>query len=83
MEHIFSNNSSLYPGTKSCIAWRQTGSCDPNGNREPKNDKHCDEIVWVRHSGFCECSGGIKAMEKRCSWRPGRYETCNQACSGS
>jgi hypothetical protein len=46
------------PGA-ACIAWRQTGSCEATGPREPGNDKACDATIEPGWSGFCECAGGV------------------------
>ena len=62
-----------------CVSWRQTGGCDPNGSREPWSDKSCDEAVPDGASGYCECQGGERRMEKECS--KGGFENCNDACS--
>ncbi|EKX48513.1 hypothetical protein GUITHDRAFT_162385 [Guillardia theta CCMP2712] len=43
-----------------CVAWRQTGSCVPDGPREPQNDKHCRRALMAGVSGYCECEGGRK-----------------------
>ena len=64
-----------------CVSWRQTGGCDPNGNREPVFDKSCTEGVSDGASGYCECQGGERRMEKGCNKGP--YETCNDACQGA
>ena len=43
--------------TRHCVAWRQTGGCDPfNGVREPEKDLPCVEPVASGASGHCECS---------------------------
>ena len=62
-----------------CISWRQTGKCNPNGPREPHNDKPCDASIPNDLSGFCQCRGGTKQMMKWC-WEKGEYRNCNEAC---
>lgn len=43
--------------TRFCVAWRQTGGCDPvNGAREPEKDLPCVEPVSAGSSGVCECA---------------------------
>ena len=64
-----------------CIAWRQTGRCDPNGPREPQFDKSCDVDIPKWASGYCQCNGGIKSMLKKCS--KGEFRNCNEACKKS
>ena len=62
-----------------CVSWRQTSSCSPNGNREPINDKSCNETVPNDVSGFCECREGVRTMPKWC--RKGKFLNCNDACN--
>lgn len=41
--------------------WRQTGGCNPDGDREAAQDKTCIETLPLGSSGFCDCDGdGIK-----------------------
>ena len=40
-----------------CVSWRQTGACDPDGEREPTQDRPCSSRVPRGASGFCECVG--------------------------
>ena len=61
------------------MSWRQTSGCDPKGSRDPSQDKACSEVIPDDLSGFCECKGGQRKMEKGCS--KGRYDTCDSACS--
>ena len=63
------------------MSWRQTGGCDPKGIRESMFDKSCSDIVSDGASGYCECQGGERKMEKGCS--KGSFKTCNEACSGA
>lgn len=64
-----------------CTSWRQTGNCDPNGPREPQNDKSCDTLIGGDHSpsGYCECEGGVKRQLTDCS--PVSF-TCTDVCAG-
>ena len=55
-----------------CVAWRQTGDCDPAGPRQAEMDLLCNETVQIGFSGYCECGGARKACElgaapSRCS----------------
>ena len=61
-----------------CVMWRQTGSCDPNGPREPQFDRTCDVIVESGWSGYCECKFG-NTMLKGCE--SGSHSTCAEACT--
>ena len=63
--------------------WRQTGDCQPDGPREPENDRNCDEHIEYE-SGFCECRNGQKAMKKGCElpyYNDVNYDTCQEACA--
>ena len=43
--------------TPYCMAWRQTGGCDPeDGPREPEYDAPCTEPIGSGSSGWCECA---------------------------
>ena len=44
--------------TESCIGWRHTGGCNPNGERETTQDRSCTESIEAGNSGFCECKKG-------------------------
>ena len=48
--HLISQGETL-----TCIAWRQTGDCDPSGPREAEYDLSCSALVTDGHSGYCEC----------------------------
>jgi hypothetical protein len=52
------------PLDTSCVAWRQTSRCDPNGPREPFFDVMCNiTITSNKGSGYCDCGAkGRKAM---------------------
>ena len=52
-----------------------------NGPRESRWDKQCHENVPSGASGYCECSGGEKKMEKGCD-DVAQYQNCNEACNG-
>eukprot|EP00670_Eutreptiella_braarudii_P010036 CAMPEP_0174312488 /NCGR_PEP_ID=MMETSP0810-20121108/4318_1 /TAXON_ID=73025 ORGANISM="Eutreptiella gymnastica-like, Strain CCMP1594" /NCGR_SAMPLE_ID=MMETSP0810 /ASSEMBLY_ACC=CAM_ASM_000659 /LENGTH=150 /DNA_ID=CAMNT_0015420887 /DNA_START=121 /DNA_END=574 /DNA_ORIENTATION=- len=43
--------------TPECVAWRQTGNCDPEGDREADADKPCRSVIEHGKSGYCECTG--------------------------
>ena len=49
--------------TAECEGWRQTGDCG-NGDREPQNDKKCNQEVPSGHSGYCECCRSAGARLK-------------------
>ena len=40
------------PLVEGCVMWRQTGRCDTNGPREPRNDKGCCTVIPRSHSGW-------------------------------
>lgn len=62
-----------------CLGWKQTGGCDPDGTREPQNDRSCSTIIQNGWSGYCDCTS--KRVKKTCvSWS---YATCNVACASN
>ena len=61
-----------------CVMWRQTGSCDPDGPREPANDKLCNVTIDAGWSGYCECKFG-SVMQKGCA--SSNHSTCAEACA--
>ncbi|KAG9412199.1 hypothetical protein AC1031_015135 [Aphanomyces cochlioides] len=67
-----------------CLGWRQTGECDPNGPREPNQDKPCDAIITAGNSGFCESrhipTGTIvRSFVSHCiGMKAGSQFACNQ-----
>ena len=46
--------------TRFCRAWRQTGSCSADGEREEEKDASCLESTKNGQSGFCECSFALR-----------------------
>jgi len=60
-----------------CVAWRQTGDCDPQGPREPHSDKDCGIPVAPGASGYCECAGGERMGLAGCDHAE---FTCGAAC---
>lgn len=44
--------------TRGCVGWKQTGTCSPDGPREPQKDLACDFPVPSDVSGYCECADG-------------------------
>eukprot|EP01062_Namystynia_karyoxenos_P051544 TRINITY_DN40541_c0_g1_i1.p1 TRINITY_DN40541_c0_g1~~TRINITY_DN40541_c0_g1_i1.p1 ORF type:complete len:972 (+),score=217.24 TRINITY_DN40541_c0_g1_i1:56-2917(+) len=48
------NGSNILGG---CM-WRNTGSCSPEGTREPQFDRDCTAPVPSGASGFCACGAG-------------------------
>ena len=52
--------------TETCVAWRQTKNCDPNGVRESENDAGCKTDIKSGASGYCECKDGIHANPVAC-----------------
>lgn len=66
-----------------CIAWRQTSGCDPNGPREPDNDRACNSKIEHGASGYCEFldrraspDGEVKrAMLMHCNSHPQTFIT--------
>lgn len=52
--------------TAHCVAWRQTGGCDPKGEREKMLDEHCATTIIPGRSGYCECADGRPPVEFAC-----------------
>jgi len=65
--------------TNVCIAWRQTGNCDPNGEREALADESCLTEVANGRSGYCECIDRPR-VEFGCEHTP---ITCEYMCRES
>lgn len=60
-----------------CVRWRQTGQCNPNGQREPQGDRGCREEIPAGSSGYCECGQGRRARMSTCDHRP---FSCKEEC---
>jgi len=65
--------------TAICKAWRQTGGCDPAGDREPMADESCTTMIANGRSGFCECIGKPN-VDYVCEHME---MTCEEACAES
>lgn len=65
--------------TEHCVAWRQTKNCDPNGPREPENDKGCSQNIQNRNSGYCECKDKVHAAPVTCEHERVSF-TCADMC---
>jgi len=65
----------------SCVGWRQTGGCAPEGPREAHSDRECNDEVPAGASGYCECSGGGRRVaESTCDHGP---FNCAAMCAGT
>ena len=64
---------------RKCVKWCQTGKCKPDGPREPQYDKTCSTSIDKGWSGYCECVGGRRTLEKDC--KTDVATTCEEACS--
>ena len=60
------HSSTVNHTEEQCVSWRQTTKCDPNGIRDPLDDKACDVPIPPGASGFCECFGGRRAAATGC-----------------
>ena len=68
------------PSDNDCVAWRQTGGCDPFGPREAHaDDLNCRSFIAKGRSG-CECANGVTAAQVGCDHEP---FTCADACDSS
>ncbi|RLN10381.1 hypothetical protein BBJ28_00024663 [Nothophytophthora sp. Chile5] len=68
-----------------CVGWRQTGGCSPDGPREPERDLGCGGIVKSGSSGYCllrDEATGQESQAMRVGCNSMRKETpfkCSQA----
>jgi len=62
----------------SCVMWRQTGGCKPDGPRESAKDLPCSYPVPNGNSGYCECSHGITVARNTCEHDS---FTCQEKCA--
>ncbi|KAG7381634.1 hypothetical protein PHYPSEUDO_005792 [Phytophthora pseudosyringae] len=58
--------------TFSCLGWRQTGACSPDGPREPDRDASCSKKIKAGASGFCLLKNAatgeqVQALRLNCS----------------
>ena len=67
-------------GAATCVGWRQTGGCTPEGPRESDADRRCGDEVPAGASGYCECAGGARAAPSDC-----QHEafTCADMCAAA
>ena len=49
----------------SCLGWRQTHGCDPDGRRDEHADRACSDMVPAGASGYCECAGALDGRRRR------------------
>jgi len=49
----------------SCLGWRQTHGCDPDGLRDEHADRACSDMVPAGASGYCECAGALDGRRRR------------------
>ena len=64
-----------------CVAWRQTGQCDPDGPRESGSDLTCNQVVPSGVSGFCDCGNGLRARAVTCDHAP--FDCFSQCRAGT
>jgi len=59
--HLMFQSAVGAAATKSPVSpqchWRQTGGCDPHGDRETEKDHSCSTSIGKGASGFCDCDG--------------------------
>ena len=71
-----------------CVAFRQTGNCDPNGPREPSGDLPCGTTIDCTSghcpSGYCDC-GDVGSKVHGVTCKPGSHSafTCASACAAA
>ncbi|CUG87980.1 membrane-associated protein, putative, partial [Bodo saltans] len=62
----------------SCVGWRQTMLCSPDGPIEPHFSRPCKTVV-TSGSGYCLCKHGRRVNQVGCG---AVHFTCAEACSG-
>jgi hypothetical protein len=76
---------STSPGTQ-CVAFRQTGNCDPDGPLQPAGDRSCSETIPCSAgscpSGYCECAGGVIRNKVTCKAGSHKAFSCADECAG-
>lgn len=65
-------------GAREQCRWKQTGSCDPDGRREPGHDRKCDAVVPSGMSGYCSCADGSRVAASHCNHKSLR---CRDKCA--
>jgi hypothetical protein len=68
----------VFTETETCVAWRQTSGCDPDGEREPQHDEPCATVVGPGRSGYCQCKGDFPKVKRTCDHSVG--VRCDEAC---
>jgi hypothetical protein len=53
LQHDLAVNSA-----STCIGWRETAGCDPDGPQQKEQDKDCATVISAKYSGYCECKDG-------------------------
>lgn len=61
-----------------CTGWEQTANCDPNGARQPTNDRPCEQGIAQGLSGVCVCEADRKVL-LTCDHYQGT--TCAENCA--
>jgi hypothetical protein len=69
-------------GDATCVGWRSSSDCNPDGKRQPELDRGCGAVIRANshNGGFCECNrdAGIAPVYVGCQHRA---FTCKQVCS--
>ena len=60
-----------------CLNFAATKNCNPNGRRNPSQDKSCDTQIVRGWAGYCQCDDGRRASPVNCRNR--RHFTCRYA----
>jgi len=62
-------------------AWHQTAGCDPEGEREPDNDRECGDRIPAGISGYCECGEDKQHTHGAFCDKSQEPFSCLEACS--
>lgn len=65
-----------WTATGACVAWRQTGECDPDGPLEPHYGRSCSQSVGSG-SGYCLCIHNVRLAKSGCGSKSFR---CQDVC---
>ena len=74
---ISSIDFASYGTPTSCVGWKSTTGCNPNGPRDNTSDLGCEQQVPSARSGYCECNDGTRRVESACNHPT---FTCKQEC---
>ena len=63
-----------------CSSWRQAVGCTAAGERDPLQDRPCDNEIQPSQAGYCECDTPKVNLEYACDHEP---FTCAEKCTAT